>query len=300
MKSARLIRWSPRRWPFLLGLSLLRLLAKVPPRAWPSLSRGLGAVLQTLVPSRRRVVLRNLELAFPRESKAWRTQLCDKSYQVLATSLFETSKLWFADPRWMDDYVILEGVEHLQACQEQGEAVILLSCHYCSIELAGAALCRAQPFYPVYAAAKNPVFDQFQQEKRLRFAPDVVLRSDMRKAMRVLREGRILWMLPDQSVASSHGAVPTRFFDQQVLSTTAPARLQKRSAAKLMVFELQRREGKLVVTVSPPIEGSDKEPSEQAQELNHLFEQMIRRAPQEYFWHHKRFKSAVPGVNPYA
>lgn len=301
MKSARLTRLDPRRWPFLLGLSLLWLLAKVPSSAWPSLSRGLGAVLRTLVPSRRLVVQRNLELAFPSESEEWRAQLCNNSYQVLATSLFETSKLWFADPRWMDDYVILEGVEHLQVCQEQGEAVILLSCHYCSIELAGAALCRTQPFYPVYAAAKNAMFDQFQQEKRLRFAPGVVLRSDMRKAMRVLREGQILWMLPDQSVASSHGAVPTHFFNQQVLSTTAPARLQNRSAAKLVVFELHRRAGKLVVTVCPPIErDSGKGPVEQAQELNHLFEQMICRSPQEYFWHHKRFKSGVPGINPYA
>ena len=258
-------------------------------------------MLQTLVPSRRRVVLRNLELAFPNESEAWRNQLCDQSYQVLATSLFETAKLWFADPSWMDDYVTIEGLEHLQACQAQGEAVVLVSCHYCSIELAGAALCRAQPFYPVYAAAKNPLFNQFQQEKRLRFAPDVVLRADMRKAMRVLREGHILWMLPDQSVASSHGAVPTRFFDQQVLSSTGPARLQRRSAAKLVVFELDRRDGLLIITVRPPIEvGAGKEPAEQAQDLNHVFEQMIRRSPQEYFWHHKRFKSGVPGVNPYA
>lgn len=244
--------------------------------------------------------MKNLELAFPDATEEWRENTCKQSYQALALSLFETSKLWFSDPHWLDDYVSFEGLEKLQACQEKGEAVLLLSCHYTAIEVAGIALCRAARFYPVYAAAKNKYFDQFQKDKRQRFAPDVVLRSDMRKAMRVLRTGGTLWLLPDHAVASSHGAVPTRFFDQPVMSTTGPARLQKRSLAKVMVFELRRQAGKLVLTVRPLETEQGKGPAQQAQELNYIFERMIRRSPAEYFWHHKRFKSEQPRVNPYA
>lgn len=292
--------WHPRQWPLQIGLALLWLLAKVPVASWPSLAKGLGALLQRLVPSRQRVVMRNLELAFPEKDQIWRQNTCRQSYQALATSLLETSKLWFSEPRWLDDYVQFEGLEHLQACQARGEAVLLLSCHYTSIEVAGAALCRVAPFYPVYAAAKNQAFDQFQILKRKRFAPDVVLRTDMRKAMRVLRNGGTLWLLPDQAVGSYRGAVPTTFFEQPVMSSTGPARLQKRSAAQVLVFELKRREGRLLLTIQAPLTlDNSLGPAQHAQDLNGVFEQMIRRAPAEYFWHHKRFKSSQPGVNPY-
>lgn len=301
MKSERSNSWHPRHWPFYLGLSLLWLLAKLPLSSWSSICKVIGAVLQAIVPSRRRVVLRNLALAFPERDQIWHQSTCKKSYRALALSLLETSKLWFSEPSWLDDYVQFEGLHHLQTLQASGEAVILLSCHYTAIEVAGAALCRVAPFYPVYAAAKNEAFDQFQIDKRKRFAPDVVLRSDMRKAMRVLRDGGTLWLLPDQAVGRSHGAVPTLFFGQAVMSSTGPARLQRRSDAHMVVFELKRQGGKLLLTVQPPLEmGLDSDPAEQAQSLNHIFEQMIQRSPAEYFWHHKRFKSGQPGVNPYA
>jgi len=293
--------WHPRHWPTLLGLAFLRLVALVPTRFWPSLSVGLGWLLQQLVPSRRRVVERNLQLAFPEQNDAWRDGVCEKNYQALALSLMETAKLWFADPSWLDEYVHIEGEEHLQRLTQQGTPVILLSCHYLSIEIAGAALCRAHPFYPVYAAAKNPLFEAFQKQKRLRFAPDVVLGSDMRKAMRVLRGGGVLWMLPDHAVSGHRGAVATRYFAQPVLSTSGPARLQKRSGAKLVFFELERQQERLKLVVCPPLSLDEStELEQQAQALNDQFEAMIRRSPTEYFWQHKRFKSGVPGINPYS
>lgn len=293
--------WPPRAWPTALGLAVLWPVAKLPIRWWPSISTGMGACLQRLAPARKRVVLRNISLAFPSRSDQWQSELCDKSYKALALSVLETAKLWFCDPKWMDEYVDLQGLEHLQCCQEQGQAVLLVSCHYTSVEVAGAALCRSVPFNPVYAAAKNPYFDAFQRHKRLRFAPDVVVRSNMRKAMRVLRSGGILWLLPDQSVASSHGAVATSFFGQPVLSSTAASRLQKSSAAQLLVFDLCRgADGRLVLRIKPPLDVDvDADETLRAQQLNDVFEALITRSPADYFWHHKRFKSEIPGVNPY-
>ncbi len=292
--------WSPRQWPTLLGLGFVWLLAQLPRRSWPAVSRCFARGLQKLVPSRRGVVQRNLELAFPASDEQWRTDTNLKSYQALALSLLETAQLWFKEPAWLDDYVQIEGLQHLRDCAARGQAVMLVSCHYTSIEAAGAALCRAAPFYPVYAAAKNQSFDRFQIDKRRRFAPDVVLRSDMRKAMRVLRSGQVLWLLPDQAVDSSHGSEPTQFFGQPVLSSTGPGRLLKRSGASLVVFELSRQPGGILLTINEPSNAANEmSPVGLAQHLNDTFESMIRAEPSEYFWHHKRFKSGQPGVNPY-
>ncbi len=252
----------------------------------------LGAVLQRLSSSRRRVVARNLQLAFPERDNQWRATVAQQSYENLAISLFETTHLWFRQPQWLDDYVAINGLDKLQRCVAAGEAVMIVSCHYLAIEVAGAALCRAIPFYPVYASAKNPYFDAFQQAKRLRFAPDVVHRADMRKAMRVLRSGGLLWLLPDQAVDASHGSVPTQFFKQPVLSSTGPARLLKKSKAKYALFEVARTGDQLTLTLQDPVAvPSDIDAAEFAQLLNDKFEQMVRKSPGEYFWHHKRFKS---------
>jgi len=217
----------------------------------------------------------------------------------LARSLFETARLWFGSGQWLDDYVDVRGLNHLTHCSNQHQAVLLVSCHFTSIEVAGAALCRLAPFHPVYAAAKNPVFDRFQRAKRLRFAPGVVLRSDMRQAARLLRQRQVLWLLPDQAVAEGHGAVHTRFFAQPVMSSTGPGRLQKLGQAQVVLFDVtRRRDGGLCVSVHPPLSAED-DPGVFAQSLNDHFEGMIRQSPAEYFWHHKRFKSPQPEDDPY-
>jgi len=283
-----------------LGVAMLWCLSKCPRRWWPSLTQGLGRGLQRLVPSRNAVVMRNLELAFPAQSLQWREEICAQSYQRLALSVFETAKLWFADPAWLDDYIDFDGLDHLRGCQQRGEPVLLVSCHFTSIEVAGQALSRLVPFYPIYGAAKNPVFDRIQREKRLRFSPDVVKSEDMRKAMRVLRNSGTLWILPDHSVSKSQGGVSTTFFDQPVLSTSGPSRLQRRTDAKVVMFSLRREQGKLIIVLEAPSSDLSEDSAEAAQQLNSRFEAAIRESPADYFWHHKRFKSADPTLNPYA
>ncbi len=292
--------WHPRYWPVVVGLSFFWLISRLPIVWWPNISAGLGAILQVVSPSRKRVVLTNLKLAFPESSEKWRAEISTRSYRGVALTLLETSKRWYSEPDWLKNYIQFEGIEHLHRCQERGEAVLLLSCHYNSIEITGAALGLHVPYYPVYAKAKNAYFDQLQSAQRKRFWPDVVLRSDMRKAMRILRSKGVLSMLPDQSVAESHGAVPTQFFNQSIFSTTAPARLQKRSGAKVVMFEIKAKKIGYSVTVHPPLVLDDSlDLTQQTQAFNDVFEHMIRKDPGQYFWHHKRFKTGSSGINPY-
>ena len=81
--------WGPRYWPTWLLLAWLRLTAALPWRAAVALHRLLGRALWHVLPARRSVVLRNLEICFPELDAADRQYLARRNFENVAISLAE-------------------------------------------------------------------------------------------------------------------------------------------------------------------------------------------------------------------
>ena len=89
-----------------------------------ALGKSLGVAAYRVLPSRRRVVERNLEACFPGLSRAERDVLVREHFAALGASLVEMAMGWFGnEPTTCGGAMRVEGAEHLHAALAAGQGV---------------------------------------------------------------------------------------------------------------------------------------------------------------------------------
>ena len=156
----------PRFWLLWLGLGLLWLVSQLPYRLLMVLGRGLGNLMYHLAGSRRRIAARNLELCFPELSAAERGRMLRENFVSMGRTFFEMAISWWWPVARLRKLGQVEGLEHLQQAQADGQGVILMALHFTTLEMGGAQLAVRHHIYGMYRAHKNPLFDFVQREGR--------------------------------------------------------------------------------------------------------------------------------------
>lgn len=288
---------APRHWPAWLLVGLLWLLARLP---WPlqrRLGAGLGALLYRLLGRRVQDTRVNLRLCFPEQSEAAREAMVRDVFRNAGLTLFETANAWFRAPAYYRARFTLEGLEHLHAAQAQGRGVLLLGAHYSMLDL-GAALASLH-FHvdAVYRRQKHPVFDHVMRTRRSRLGHGSIAHEDMRRLLRALKDGHIVWYTPDQDFGLRH-AVFVPFFGVPAATITTPARLARTTGAAVVLIHFHRDGDaeRYRMTLSAPLAGFPSgDDAADAARINLALESCIRRAPTQYMWYHRRFKTLPPG-----
>ena len=119
-----------------------------------------------------------------------------------------------------------------------------------------------------------------------------MLRDDPRPMVRALRKNKVVWYAPDQDFGP-RVSVFAKFFGVSAATVPATARIAKMSGAKVVPFVPRREaDGSYTVTLSKALDnfptGDD---IEDAQRVNDILEQEIRKSPEQYYWVHRRFKT---------
>jgi len=289
----------PRYWPLWLGLALLWLLAQLPYVWLLKLGRGLGALVYRLAHSRRKIVRRNLELCFPQMDGQARERLAKENFASTGIAVFEMAISWWWPLSRLRKLGRIEGLEHLQQAQQQGQGVILMAAHFTTLEIGAALLGGQHSIDGMYRTHDNPLFDWLQRKGRERHNAMslAVDREDVRGALRLLRQGRALWYAPDQDYGRKHSLfVP--LFGVNAATVTATSSFARLGKARVLPFTQERlpngRGYRLVV--HPHFEDFPGE-SEEADclRINQWLEQAISTHPEQYLWAHRRFKTRPEG-----
>ena len=223
----------PRYWPTWLLLAWLRLMAALPWRVAVEVSRWVGRALWYLVPGRRHVVVRNLEICFPELDSRARLTLARRSFENVAISIAEIAIAWFG--RSLPP-VRIEGREHLEAALANGNGVILYSGHFATLELTGQFVKPLTPrFAFMFRSRRNRLLDALQAHGRQRTAHLSFDNSDSRAMLRALRDNSVVWYAPDQAYSGS-GAELLPFFGEPAMTNVATARLARLSGAVVLPF----------------------------------------------------------------
>lgn len=286
---------SPRTWPVWLGVLLGALLARLP---W-SLQRGLGGVLggllYRLMPARRRVAARNIGLCLPELDTAAQQQLLRDNFRDLGIGLFEFMRAWWGSVEPMRRSVRIEGLEPIKALHDSGRGLLLVSGHFMNLELCGRLLCDHLPVAGMYRPHDTAAMEWAVLRGRLRYAKAMFTRSELRAAVRHLKQGGVLWYAPDQDMRGKD-SVFAPFFGIPASSITATHQLARLTGAAVVPF-FHRREGdRYAIRLGAPLEPF---PSDDAVAdtgtVNAAIEAMVREAPSQYLWLHKRFKRRPAG-----
>lgn len=289
---------APRYWPIWLGLGLIRLMAALP-FAWQlALGGWIGRRIGKIARRRRRIAAINLALCFPELSPTEQVALLDQHFAALGIGLFETALAWWGSDRKLRSLAHITGLEHLQQAVARGRGVILLTGHFTSLELGARFITWHQPFHALYRPHKNPLYEaimRYERERRSGFPP--LGREDLRGLLRAFKQGRAIWYAPDQN-HGSRNSVFAPFFGIPTCTITATARLAALSGAAVVPYFPRRLPGSAgyAITILPALsEFPSGDPIADAARINALLEQQIRRAPEQYLWVHRRFKTRPPG-----
>ncbi len=293
----------PAYWPTWAGLGLLRLLALLPAPVLGRVGDGLGMLLWALVPDRRHIVRTNLRLAFADHTAAERRRLERAHFRSAARGVLEGALAWWAPLERLAPYYTIEGLEHLEAAREHGRGVILLMPHYTTMEMCGRIISDHVPdFHPIYKPTKDAAFNTAMIRVRSSGVAGLLRNDDMRGILRTLRAGNVVWYAPDQDFGRE-GSVFAPFMGVPASTLTMTARLARTSGAPVVPLHCERLPGnRWHVRLEPALKGFPSgDDAADAARINRVIEEQVVRAPEQYLWLHRRFKTR-PGrsePNPY-
>jgi len=289
----------PRFWLLWLGLGLLWLVVQLPYRVLLVLGRGLGVLMYRVAGERRYIAERNLELCFPNLNAAEREQLLKANFAALGIGFFETAMGWWWAKSRLARLGHIEGLEHLQQIQQQGQGVILMALHFTTLELGAALLGQVQTIDGMYRQHKNPLFDFIQRRGRERHNADAtaIERDDIRAMLRVLRAGRAIWYAPDQDYGPKQ-SIFVPLFGIPAATVTATSKFARLGKARVVPFTQERlADGSgYRLVIHPPLAdfpGASEEAD--CRRINQWIEEAVRRNPEQYLWVHRRFKTRPAG-----
>jgi KDO2-lipid IV(A) lauroyltransferase len=260
-----------------------------------------GALLGTVgyrpLGVRRHVVERQLAAAFPELSPEEVQRTARAAYEHLGRVTIEAAlvpSLGSAGVLALFDEP--SGWEHVEAARAAGRGMLLVSGHIGNWELGGAYIAARGIGIDVVARRMgNPLFDAYVTETRTQLGMQVVYDADaVRRIPRATREGRAVALLVDQGVkglASSY--VP--FFGRPAKTPRGPAVFALRlGVPTIFAAVLRQPSGRYRFFFEPvTVEHTgDRERDTDAIVAGYTaqLERFVRRAPEQYFWHHRRWK----------
>ena len=290
----------PRFWPLWLGLGALWLIVQLPYGALLKLGRWLGLGMYRVAAERRRVAARNLELCFPNMPSVERKRLLKENFASTGIAFFEMAMSWWWPKTRLAKLAHIEGLEHLQAAQRDGEGAILMALHFTTLEIGAALLGQRHTIDGMYREHRNPLFDYVQRQGRERHNLDslAVEREDVRGMIKLLRKGRAIWYAPDQDYGAKQ-SIFVPLFGIEAATVTATTHFARLGKARVIPFTQRRLEdgSGYRLVLHPPLQGFPGE-SEAADALriNQWVEQAVTECPEQYLWAHRRFKSRPVGT----
>lgn len=293
---------APRYWPAWLLVGFIWMLARLPWWLQLRLGAGIGWLLYRLLGRRVEDARINIRLCFPEKTEAEREAMVRDVFRNGGLTLFETANAWFRPSTYYRDRFTLEGLEHLRAAQAGGRSVLLLGAHYSMMDLGASMASLYFKVDTVYRPQKNAVLEYMMTSRRLRYHHRAIPHEDMRHLIRALKGDHIVWYTPDQDFGTRH-AVFAPFFGVPAATITTPTRLARIADSAVIVIHFHREGDREAyrMSLSAPLAGypSGDEVAD-ATRVNLALEERIRRAPTQYMWYHRRFKTVPPGgQSPY-
>jgi heptosyltransferase II len=283
---------------YLLYRAATSLLALFPLPALFAIGRIAGWLGWLILPRYRKLALRNVRIAYGEEiSTRGARGIVRRHFQRLGANLLCSVKFAEMPMEKILQRVRVENFEHIDNCFRQGRPLVLLLSHVGSWELCA----RIFPHFvrnnrksTIYQRIKNPYIDQHVRQARSRHGVEVFDRSEgFAKPIALLRGGGGVAVLCDQHAGDS--GLWTPFFGRLASTTPLPALLARRTGAQVSAFAVHTDGfARWRAIADAPIEQPDDSVESLTARGNEAIERQVRRAPEDWFWVHNRWKTPVP------
>jgi KDO2-lipid IV(A) lauroyltransferase len=302
-------RSSARRFRHLI--EYLSVLAILKPLEWlpQSFTRALCIVLAGLSyrlwPRLRKVGLFNLRLAFPDWTERQRRQVLFGTFVNFGRILADFARFPKLNRSNIEQLIVYDGFEHFERAHARGKGVIFLTGHFGNWELSSFAHgIYGHPLNFSVRQMDNPYLDALIRRYRGMSGGRPIEKNEFaRPVLKALRQGQAVGVLMDTNMLQAEGVfVP--FFGRLACTTSAPARLARRTDAGLVLgLVIWDRRARRYRLRFEPVDWIKCDDPEQEIVVNtasftRLIEQYVRRYPDQWLWVHRRWKTRPPGEPP--
>ena len=275
-------------------MAIIRSVALLPARTLMCFGPPLGSLLHLLIRRRRRIARNNLQRAFPEKTPEDIDALVYAHFQALGIMVVEMLITWFKRGKQIPAKIEITGQQYLEQALAKGKGVLLLSAHFTSLEIGGALLQRDTQFdiHGMYRPHENPVFEAVIKQGRQHWFKTMIARDNVKKMLRSLKRGLIVWYAPDQAYGGRN-SIQVPFFGHNVATNPGTSRIAKLSGAPVIPYFPIRKSNGLdyELRLLPAIENFPSDDlTEDALRINQLIEDIAREYPEQYYWVHRRFK----------
>ncbi len=262
-----------------------------------AVGKGIGLLIYKTAGRRLHIARVNLALCFDDMTDLQRERLAKESFINLGAGIVEAAMAWWDKPSKAHAMTEFIGREVLEQALQTGKGVLLIGAHYSTLDMSGVLISKHFRINVIYRLQNNAVLNRVMMRGRARSLLDSIPHTSMRKAVKKLKAGEIVWYSPDQDMGIDH-SVYAPFFGQTAATVTATAKLVKLSGAEVVIISTYRKaddSGYVVELMAGPEDYPGDDHVDNAAKINQLLERGIMRAPSQYAWYHRRFKTQ-PGL----
>ncbi len=286
----------PKYWGVWFGFGLLALIVNLLPYSvLLRLGHTIGQLGMRFGQSRVHIARRNLELAFPDMPQQEAERIVTENFKNTGMALIETGITWFW-PTWRFKRILLvKDVEILKRLHQEGKGALLCCVHALNLEITARAFgVIGLQGYGAYRPHSNPAYEFIQYRGRTRNGNKLIYRTDLKQMIRVLRQGDRLFYLPDQDYGHNKSVFVPFFAVKEACTTTGASILATTSHCAIVPGSgFRNAAGQYEIIADKDIEPDYPKQDQVAAAayMNKFVEEIIMRAPEQWMWLHKRFKS---------
>ena len=253
---------------------------------------------------RRAVVERQIRAALPGLDDAEVRRIAFASYESLGRTAIETALLPARSrEQLLAMFSRVDGWDVVERAMAQGRGILFVTGHLGNWELAGSFVASRVPLEAVARRMQNPLFDEYLTKTRRRIGMSVIHDADaVKRVPRAIREQHAVAFLVDQgAVGLASTWVP--FFGRLAKTPRGPAVFALRLGAPVVFgAALRQPDGRYAIGFeevrTEPTGEREADVDRIVTEYTATLERWVRRAPEQYFWHHRRWKHQRPGTPP--
>jgi KDO2-lipid IV(A) lauroyltransferase len=295
-----------KKIPFLQRLEFFgyqfieKLVCSIPDGSLPGVARFFAFLTFYLLRIRRQVSLANLQIAFPEKDAAWRRSMAYFSYLHFSLMILEFMKMQKWDLKRVEQKIEKLDIEVALKSYKAGKGGIIVSGHFGNWELGASYLFgRGVRSAVIQQRQHNILVNERMKEYRQKWGMEVIYSRGGVKASEIaVKKGKIIALLGDQDAGERGVFVP--FFGRLSSTHIGAAVLKLRSGAPLFLGTCIRLTcQKFYFTIKPillhdQLNLTDENVGMVTAEIQKHLEKEVRKHPKQYFWMHRRWKTAPP------
>lgn len=196
----------------------------------------------------------------------------------------------------IDEYIQIEGLEHIQKFKEEGRPFLLCLAHLGNWDFLIRNITTLYPeFTIIYRKANNPYVDKAIIDTRTNDGVNLIAKgaSGAKDLIRAIKSGSAVAMLVDQKM---NDGIEVPFIGKPAMTANAIAKLSLQFDMPIIPAQIIRVKDSYFKAIIHPelkydISGDKEKDSYNIMlQINSIIEGWIREYPEQWFWFHNRWK----------